>query len=446
MSNLGFGRGAGQDERKGMLEQPDTAAGFLPRSSGQPLRRVAVVGGGIVGLATAWFLQERGVEATVFERDHVGAGSSWGNAGWLAPALTTPLPEPAVLRYGVRAALSPASPVYVPPSLDPSLVRFLAGFVRHSTPRRWKAAMRALRPLNERSLDAFDRLADGGVAAPTHKAEPFLACYRNDRERQTLVEELQHMRAAGHGVQYELLSGSEARELSPTLSANVGTAVLLHGQRFINPPQFVRSLADAVRARGGNLREGVGVHQVSDQRSGVVVSTDRGDHRIDAVVVATGAWLGSLLRPFGVRRPVQAGRGYSFSVPTRSLPAGPLYFPAERVACTPLQDRMRVAGMMEFRRPEARLDPRRIEAIVNAVAPYLDGVDLADRQDEWVGSRPCTPDGLPLIGATTSPRVFAAGGHGMWGVVLGPLTGQLVAESVVTGAAPSELTPLDPLR
>src|SRR5687768_11960061 len=103
----------------------------LPRSPAP--RHVAIVGAGMVGLATAWFLQEHGVEVTVLERDRVAAGASWGNAGWLTPSLAAPLPDPAALRYGVRALLSPSSPVYVPLSADRQLLRFLASFVRHST-------------------------------------------------------------------------------------------------------------------------------------------------------------------------------------------------------------------------------------------------------------------------------------------------------------------------
>jgi D-amino-acid dehydrogenase len=147
-----------------------------------------------------------------------------------------------------------------------------------------------------------------------------------------------------------------------------------------------------------------------------------------------------------VRSVVQAGRGYSFSVPVEHVPSGPVYFPAQRVACTPLGGRLRVAGMMEFRRPEAPLDARRIRAIAEAARPLLRGADLDARQDEWVGSRPCTPDGLPLIGATRSPRVFVAGGHGMWGITLGPATGRLLAETIVTGERPAQLAPFDPLR
>ena len=409
--------------------------------------RVAVVGAGMIGLATAWFLQERGVHVTVLEREHIAAGASWGNAGWLTPALIAPLPEPAVLSYGVRAVLNPSSPVYVPLALDVSLLRFLVAFARHSTARRWGTGMRAYAPVNRRSLAAFDALTAGGVEAPTRAAQPLLACYRRESERSSMVEELEHIRTAGQEVDFDLLSGAEAREIAPAMSDEITAAIRLHGQRYINPPQFVNSLADSVRVRGAVLREGVAVRDISDDGTSVFLQTLAGEQeRYDAVVLATGSRFGDLAGRFGVRQMVQAGRGYSFSVGIEQLPTSPVYFPAERVGCTPLDGRLRLAGMMEFRKPGAPLDPRRIAAIANAVRPLLRGVDLEDRQDEWVGARPCTPDGLPLIGRTRSPRVYAAGGHGMWGMALGPLTGQLIAETVTTGVAPPELTPFDPLR
>src|SRR5690349_7290941 len=102
--------------------------------------------------------------------------------------------------------------------------------------------------------------------------------------------------------------------------------------------------------------------------------------------------------------------------------------------------------MMEFRRPDHPLDARRIAAVVDAIRPFLRDVDLDDRRDEWVGSRPCTADGLPLVGGTRAPGVYVAGGHGMWGIALGPLTGKLVAHRIATGVTPPELVAFDPLR
>jgi glycine/D-amino acid oxidase-like deaminating enzyme len=427
-----------------MLDEP-TQHG--PASGPGTPREVAVVGAGMVGLATAWFLQDAGVHVTVYERDSAGAGASWGNAGWLTPALAAPLPEPAVLRYGLRAVASARSPVYLPLRADRTLLRFLTGFVAHSTARRWRRGMAAYVPLDERALEAFDVLAAGGVAAQTHPARPFLASFGRERHAAALVAELEAVRGAGQDVDFQLVTGRRARAMEPALTDRVQAAVRIAGQRYLHPPEYVRALALDVRARGGQVLEDAGVTDLHHEAGGVVVVTTTGERRRhDAVVLATGAELGRLAGRFGVRQPVQAGRGYSFSVRTERMPRGPLYFPAQRVACTPLGGRLRVAGMMEFRRPGDPLDPRRITAIVDAVRPFLTGADLDDRRNEWVGSRPCTPDGLPLIGVTASPRVFVAGGHGMWGIALGPITGQLLAQAVLKGETPSELAPFDPLR
>jgi D-amino-acid dehydrogenase len=420
---------------------PHTAAG------GPAPERVAVVGAGMVGLSTAWFLQEHGVEVVVLDRQGVAAGSSWGNAGWLTPGIATPLPEPAVLKYGLRAVLPPSSPVYVPPSADPAFLRFVAGFTRHSTMRAWKRAMGSLVPVNDLSLESFDLLRAGGVDADTREARSFLASYRTEVERATLLEEIEHIHAAGQAIEFEALTGDQARAVEPSLSDEVGAAILLKGQRFVDPGGYVHALADSVRARGGKILDAATVGDIVDTGSGVVVTTAEGSvEQFDAAVLATGAWLGRLARRFGVKRVVQAGRGYSFSVAVDHVPNGPVYFPAQRVACTPIGDRLRVAGMMEFRKPEAALDRRRIEAIAEAARPLLRGADLDHRRDEWVGSRPCTADGLPLIGATASPRVYVAGGHGMWGITLGPVTGRLLAQAMVTGTQVDQLRPFDPLR
>ncbi|WP_226963719.1 FAD-binding oxidoreductase [Nostocoides sp. F2B08] len=416
------------------------------------VQSVAVVGAGMVGLATAWHLQEHGVQVTVLDREGVAAGASWGNAGWLTPAFVAPLPEPALLRYGLRALVSPKSPVYAPLAADRNLARFMAGFLRHSTHARWQESMRSLLPLVREALPAFDHLRAEGVSGEVLRADPVVAAFPRVAQAGPLTDELEHIAEVGGTVAYELVSGQVARRLAPVLADSIQAAVLVRGQRFINPVTYVHSLADAVRARGGSVVEGAEVVGVRSGPDGVVVEVGgaegsaEGGGRFDAVVVATGAWLGRLCAPLGVTRVVQAGRGYSFSVAADPVPEVPVYLPTARVAVTPLGDRVRVAGMMELRRPDARFDHRRVTAIVDSVRPLLQGVDLDSRRDEWVGSRPVTIDGLPLIGATEASGVFVAGGHGMWGVTLGPVTGRLLAEQVVTGRTPDALRPFDPLR
>ncbi len=406
----------------------------------------------MVGLATAWFLQEEGVRVTVVDREGVAAGSSWGNAGWLAPALTLPLPDPAILATGVKATLSPSSPVYVPFTTNPQLLKFLAEFARNCTPARWRRAMEVFTEANRQAFDAFAALADGGVAEPTREAKPFVAAFLSESDRQGLVHEFEHVAEVGGHTDYELVDGDALREHEPTLSEAVTHGALLHGQRFINPGRYVHALADAVRARGGKVRDGVEVDSVGPYVGRQGVRTVDGEViEADEVVIATGTWLGRLAKPHGVKTIVQAGRGYSFFVRPERTPSHPIYFPTQRVACTPIEDPdgvagLRVAGMMEFRRPKAPPDPRRIRAIVDAASPLLQGVDWDSRTGEWVGSRPCTADGLPLVGPTKTPGVHVAGGHGMWGIALGPLTGRLLAAQIARGETSPLLPRLDPLR
>ncbi|MEB3366705.1 NAD(P)/FAD-dependent oxidoreductase [Saccharopolyspora mangrovi] len=403
---------------------------------------VVVVGAGVVGLSTAWFLQERGVEVTVVDRSGVAAGASWGNAGYVAPAFSVPLPEPAVLRYGLRSLFDPNAPLYVPRTADPGLWAFLAGFARHCTHRTWQRSMRSLAGLNADCLDAFDELAKGGVGAPA-QATSVVAAFERPEQAGELREEFERTRLGGQETWF---ADGAAFEV-PQLSSLVRTVLRVEGQRYIDPGEFTRSLAEAVEARGGRIHTGFTVRDMVREGDRLLVKSTHHDYvSADSVVLATGAWLPELAVKAGVQRQVRAGRGYSFTVPVEEPVPGPIYLPAVRVACTPYQGGLRVAGTMEFRPPDAALDGGRIEAIVRTARPFLRGVDWEGRHDEWVGPRPVTADGLPLIGASRVPGVHVAGGHGMWGLTLGPITGRLLSEQIVTGERPAALRPFDPLR
>jgi D-amino-acid dehydrogenase len=415
--------------------------------TGRPAE-VAVVGAGIVGLATAWFLQEYAIRVTVLEAEQIGAGASWGNAGWLTPALATPLPEPSLLKFGLQAVLSPSSPVHVPLRPDAQLLRFLSRFARHCTPSRWRAAMQGLIPLNSAAIAAYDKLSEGGVTADTIAAEPFMAAFRTGRGRDSMLRKIEHMEQAGQAVQFEVLTGSQARDLEPCLSEEIQAGLKLLGQRYVDPGAYVQSLARSVRDRGGKILEHTAVSGIRERPGGVSIQTAGPTGGLDVAVgvIATGARLGALAGSLGLGLPIQSGRGYSFSVKVENQPRGPIYFPVERIACTPWQGRLRVTGMMEFAGPEQPMDARRLDTVANAAAPVLRGARMADRHDEWVGARPCTWDGLPLVGHTRSPRLYVAAGHAMFGMTLGPVTGQFLAEEIATGRQPRELAPFSPLR
>lgn len=404
-----------------------------------------VVGAGIVGLSCAWSLQEYGVDVQVVDRSHVGAGASWQNAGYVAPGMCVPLPEPTILRYGVRAVLRPGSPVGVLWRADPRLARFLAGLTRHCTSAEWERSMRVYRTLNEMVFESYAHQIAGGVHAAVNTSD-VLCCFEHESQSKGLLHKFDAVRASGQRVDADLLDGRDARSAEPHLSAATTVVLRVRGQRYVTPSAYVRALADSVRERGGKILDDVAVRAVSRQGGAVVVTGPRGTLDADAVVLAAGAWLGPLAAAHGVRVRVYGGRGYSFTVAAPAPFTCPLQFPVPRVAMAPQGERLRITGIMEFGSPDAPPRPGRIPGIVKSVTHLVDGVDWATRRDEWMGPRPLTTDGLPLVGATRTPGVFVAGGHGMWGVTLGPLTGALLARQIATGVTPPQLAPLAPTR
>ena len=408
------------------------------------MTHVVVIGAGYVGLSAAWFLQEHGIEVTVVDRTGVAAGSSWGNAGWLSPGKTIPLADPSLWTYGPKALLNPDAALHVPFRFDLGLWGFLARFAAHGTNRAWDRTMAALTPIDRVALAAFDELTDGGVDSWTREG-PFVIGFKAEEDAKGFLHEIAG--AVRHGQDVPLERLDDPHSLAPQLSDAVAVAYRLGGQRFLEPAAFCEALGEAVAARGAQMRFGTAVASIASGGAPRVTLEDGEELEADSVVVATGAWLPRLARPHGVKVRVQAGRGYSFTVATAQPTKHPVYFPKQRIACTPAQrGRFRIAGTMEFRGPDEPAQPRRIQAIINQARSLFTGIDLDDRQDEWVGSRPVTPDGLPIVGATRTPGVYVAGGHGMWGVVLGPATGKLLAAQIATGEVSPILAPFDPLR
>lgn len=407
----------------------------------------------MVGLSTAWHLLRRGVRVTVLDRAGVGAGASYGNAGWLTPGLAVPLADPAVLSYGVGALRDPASPVSVPLQADPGLALFLARLAVRCTARQWRRTMSDLVPLNRIALDAYDELEAGGVGGEEllTRTGPMVAGFVEQAGVQALLHELEQVGRAGQQVRAEQVDGDRVRELAPLVGPSVRAGVVIEGQRRLDPPRFLDALAGAVRDLGGQVLPGAEVARLRHGPGGIAVDVVGAEPVLaDQVVLASGAWLPRLARVHGVRQPLRPGRGYSFSVP------GPqpglevaVYFPHERLVVSPLaHGRIRVGGTMEFRPVDAPLVPARIQGLVDAGQPLLPTLDLSPsaRRDEWVGSRPVTLDGLPLVGPTRTPGVWVHGGHGMWGMCHGPATARLLADLMVHGRAAPALRPLDPLR
>ena len=300
---------------------------------------VIVVGAGIVGLSTAWCLQQHGVDVTVVDRSGIAAGASWANAGWIAPGLILPPNSPSVLHEGVRVLGSSAS-LRLPLTADAehrfSLMQFAANYRQSS----WERALRANVALNEECIDTFNVLIANGVDAPVTDA-PITAVFRSTNEAERLLGELRQLENVGQTIYVTALSGDALREQVPVASSAVTAGLNINAQRFIDPRRFVEALGRSVVQRGATMHR-LEIRDVVSAAGGAAVYPRRGNRlTADAVVISTGARLSGLAGRW-LHMPMHVGRGYSFTVPVERPIPGPIYLPDVQVACTPYKGALRV--------------------------------------------------------------------------------------------------------
>jgi D-amino-acid dehydrogenase len=409
---------------------------------------VVVVGGGVVGLCTAYYLAEAGLQVEVVERRALGSGASRGNAGWVCLSHSTPVPAPGVVRFALRSLGRPDSPLYLRPLPDPAFVRWLWRFWRSSTPAAFRRGYTAIAELNRTTFDLFDGLRAAGVETGLTRPGMVHAFLSPAEARHHLAVQRQ-MAHGRYPLPDDVVTGDEARLLDPALSPRVRAAYLVEGEGVVDPEAFARALGEALAASGVKIHENMeatGFRTEGDRVTALRTAT--GEIPCSAAVIAAGTRSSDLLGSLGHPLPLQAGKGYSFSVDLDPAPRHTLYFGERRAVASPIGPTTRIGGTMELSGNNNRLDWRRIVAVALASRHYLgrwfdDPDDLVSLiRDPWVGGRPFLPDGLPVIDRV--PRhdnAFAATGHGMLGVTLGPVTGHRLAEYVRTGRRPEALMP-----
>jgi len=407
-----------------------------------PERRtdVLILGGGVIGLACALYLLRAGRSVTVLEQDTAAGACSHGNCGTITPSHTMPLAMPGMVSQALRWLFKADAPFRVAPRLDFALLEWLLQFAHCCTWADFKRITAAKAPLLRLARESIEALIRSEGMDCEFETTGTLNVYRDARAFEKSAWLPQTLRDVG--MQMDVLDGARCRELEPALNGSIIGGYFNAQDAHLRPNRYAAALAQAVKARGGNILESTkitGFRLAGDRID--AVATERGEFAGRDIVFALGAWSPLLARQLDLRIPIQPGKGYSITYerPQR-CPRLPLTLKERAVCVTAWNSGYRLGSTMEFAGYDTSMNRTRLDALRRGAAEYLHEPEGPKVVEEWYGWRPMTYDDLPILGRAARLRnLVLATGHGMLGVTMSAATGLLISE-LLTGQAPS----LDP--
>jgi D-amino-acid dehydrogenase len=398
--------------------------------------RVIVIGGGAVGLCVAESLLSGGAEVTVLERNRCGFGASAGNAGWITPSLSIPVPGPGVIGASLRWLVNPSGPLWIRPTLSPAMLDWIGRFVVSCARPVYRRSLSVLQRAAGRAGPAFDRLAERGVRFELHD-DPLLYPAFEPGELKHLWHVADELSEAGAPQPLRRLSREEIVSAEPALDPSVLGGLLAADERRVRPESLTAGVHSALIDRGAEVVERFPVGSVARDGSGWRAESPTGSRTGDKVVIAGGVDSTRLLAALGVCLPIVAAKGYSRTYASEpSGPRRPLYLEGPKVAISVFDGAVRVSGTLELGARTLTLSATRLEAIASAARRALPGWLTTSPPQDWAGMRSLSPDGLPFIGALPGlDDVYLAAAHATLGITLAPLTGELLAAQLLDGRA-----------
>lgn len=393
--------------------------------------KAVVIGGGIIGLSSAYYLQKSGWDVTIVDKSDLSDNCSYGNLGMIVPSHFVPLAAPGMVSQGIKWMFNNKSPFYVKPTLSLDLISWGLKFIKSATAKHVEASAIPLLELNLLSKNLYEELAmvpgfDFGL-----EKKGIIMYYKTEK----VGEEEVHLGEKGRqmGLDVATLTKSELQLLEPSVELDVLGGVHYRSDGHLYPNQLLSQLIQHLKNAGVQFKTNSPVKRIVKEGrrvKKVVISTD--ELEADIVVMTGGSLLPQLATLAGLSICLMPGKGYSF---TLDQPQHKLNIPAilceARVAITPMSGRMRYGGTMEIAPVNNKINVNRVRGIVESVPKYFSNIQLQmpEEKNIWYGFRPCTPDGLPYLGfANKMDNLLIAGGHAMSGLSLGPASGKVISE------------------
>jgi D-amino-acid dehydrogenase len=402
---------------------------------------IIILGSGVVGTTSAYFLAKAGHQVTVIERQS-GAGleTSFANAGEISPGMAAPWAAPGIPLRALQWLFMRHGPLVIRPRLDPAMWRWMAQMLGNCNVTRYEINKARMVRLAEYSRDCLVALRRDTGIAYDERSKGTLQVFRDQRQ----FDEAQHDIAVleRSGVPYSLLDAAGCEQAEPALARVRGRilgGLRLPGDETGDCFKFSQALAAMAAQLGVQFHNGVDIGALLTEGGKISgVLTSQGEWKADAYVMAMGSYSPLLLRPVGIDIPVYPVKGYSITLPVTDAAGAPestVMDETFKVGITRLGDRIRVGGTAELAGYDLRLRPERRAPLERALGDlFPHGGDLT-QATFWCGLRPMTPDGTPLICATGYPNLFLNTGHGTLGWTMSCGSARVLAD-LVSGRAP----------
>lgn len=401
-------------------------------------KNIVIIGGGIIGLCTAYYLQKEGCNVTIIDKSEMNSGASYVNAGYITPSHFIPLATPGIITKGIKWMLDSSSPFYVKPRLDLDFLKWSLAFKKSATKEKVAKAIKPILDINLLGRDLYEDLKLANDFDFHYEKKGLLMFYKSDK----VGEEEWEVGKIGiqQGLKVENLSKKQVEKIEPNANLDIKGAVYFHSDAHMTPNLFMKEMISHLESNGVLFykKEEVVDLQISSKKITKIVTHKR-EIEADEVVLAAGSWSPLITKKLGLKIPIQAGKGYSVNVKSDTKITMPSILCEEKVAVTPMEGFTRFAGTMEIAGINHKINTKRVEAIASAGKRYYKNLEITSEEKEnaTCGLRPCSPDGLPYIGKSEECKnLTIATGHAMMGWSLGPATGKLVTE-IISGKSTS---------